>query len=180
MFFECPKKRGNFALYCLMLVSLGLCSVEARAAANTPADCNNGLTLTAGTALSFGGIMDNDGGGGSVTIDPNGGAVTYSGVIAWPIGTPSPTPVPGDFSINVVQGGNCKFTQNIYTLPGSITLSDGFGHSMTISPVTTFPASGSTYSPSQTTLYVGGTLNVIDGQSPGTYSGTFDIYYAFQ
>jgi hypothetical protein len=69
------------------------------------------------------------------------------------------------------------------TLPSSAaTLSDGAGHSMTVdtwnsNPNGAFQLNATT---GASTFEVGGTLHVASGQTPGTYSGTFDVSVEYQ
>lgn len=130
-------------------------------------------TLSNTGALSFGSFTA--GAGGSVTVSP-AGARSKSGSV-----------------ILVNQGGSAaaaQFTVSgtsnaLYdiTLPadGTVFLSDGAAGSMAVNGFTSSPSvSGMLSGGGTQTLTVGATLSVGNAQTPGSYSGSFNVTVNYQ
>ncbi len=134
-------------------------------------------TATA-TAVIVGPIAIANGGNmnfGNVAVNTNPGTVvlatdnsrTATGGVTLPATAGSPAAA----IFNVSGAANYSYA---ITLPaGPTTLSDGAGHTMTVTPWSSTPTTTGTLSATGTqTLYVGGTLNVGGSQTPGTYTST--------
>ena len=74
----------------------------------------------------------------------------------------------------------------VITVPSTITISDGSGHTMTISSLACRPNSesadqlnGQLSAGGADYFSVGGILSVASAQSPGAYTGTFDVTVAY-
>lgn len=82
---------------------------------------------------------------------------------------------PASFTVTIPTGS----PQFSVVLPGSMTLSDGRGHSMIVDRFESTPTSGKVSRPQGTaSVTVGATLHVGASQPAGPYSGTFQITVA--
>lgn len=125
------------------------------------------LTLSNTQGIGFGAFAA--GAGGSVVISPSGARSARGDVVL----VSSDLGRPAQFTVS----GDPDFTYSI-TMPtdGAIVLSDGAGHSMTISTFTSSPALTGQLSVAGTQqISVGATLNVGASQPAGNYSGSFPV-----
>ncbi|MCB2057904.1 MAG: DUF4402 domain-containing protein [Novosphingobium sp.] len=145
-------------------------NAAATATATATAEVLQTLTLTADSALDFGQIAANT--GGTVTVNANSTVSSTGTLIS------TGTRAPAGFTVTGTPDAMVGVT-----LPSSAaTLSDGAGHSMTVdtwnsNPNGAFQLNATT---GASTFEVGGTLHVASGQTPGTYSGTFDVSVEYQ
>lgn len=125
------------------------------------------LFLSNTRGLEFGAFAA--GSGGSVVIAPAGTRSATGDVVL----ISSNTGAAAQFSIS----GDVDFTYSI-TLPadGTVTLSDGAGHSMNVNSFTSSPLLTGQLNPAGSQqLAVGATLNVGSNQPAGGYSGGFIV-----
>lgn len=151
--------RGRFAAVgALALVA----SCIAFANQQTPVSA---LSLSNTRAIGFGAFAA--GTGGSVVISPVGGRSASGGVVL----ISASDGAPGQFTIS----GDPDFTYSI-SLPsdGTVELTDGAGHRMTVNGFTSSPSlSGQLNFAGTQELAIGATLNVGANQPAGNYSGGF-------
>lgn len=147
----------KFAL--LLVLTCGLVAVSGSRAA---------LTVTNTRALVFGEFVA--GNGGTVTISTAGARTSSGGVFL--IGSAGGTAA----AFNIVNDSSDLFYH--ITLPDTVTLTSG-ANSMTLSNFVSNPAAGSALDNNQI-LTVGATLTVSPNQSPGAYSGTFDVFVDYE
>jgi len=129
------------------------------------------LTITNTNNLAF----------GDIAVDATGGDVTISAALAPVRTTTAPTHVTlittGTHPISSADFAVAGLTGSTYdiTLPadGTVTLTGG-GPAMPVNTFTSSVASGSLATGTET-FYVGATLTVAGGQTPGNYTGTFDV-----
>jgi hypothetical protein len=127
------------------------------------------MTVTNTAPLDFGSLVPGAA-AGTVVIAPAGGRTTTGGVTGV-----SGTFGPGAFRVSITSGGATFF----FFLPGNATLSSG-ASTMTVSAFTSNPAPNSAAvpgPPGALTLNVGATLAVGANQPPGTYTGTYSIFF---
>jgi hypothetical protein len=125
------------------------------------------LSVSNTQGIAFGAFAA--GAGGSVVIAPAGSRSATGSVV--PIS--SNTGAAAQFTVS----GDPEFTYSI-TLPadGTVTLSDGAGHSMNVNSFTSSPLmTGQLSSAGSQQLAVGATLNVGGNQPAGGYSGSFAV-----
>lgn len=132
-------------------------------------------TITSTQQLSFGAFAA--GSGGTVTITPQGARTATGDVTLMTSGQLS---LGNSASFEVSGSANAAYQ---ITLPADnqVTLAGSQGGSMTLSSFRSSPSPGGQLSSLGTqTLYIGATLGVGGGQSPGTYSGSFNVTVVFQ
>lgn len=130
-------------------------------------------TLTNNTALSFGSFTA--GSGGSVAVTPGGARSKAGSVILVNQGAPAAA---AQFTIS----GTPSALFDI-TLPanGTVFLSDGAAGSMALNNFTSSPSVSGVLSGGGTqTINVGATLTVGSAQTPGSYSGSFNVTVNYQ
>jgi hypothetical protein len=130
-------------------------------------------TLTNNSALSFGSFTA--GSGGSVTVAPGGGRSKTGAVVLVNQGVPAAA---AQFTIS----GTPSALFDI-TLPanGTVLLSDGVAASMALNNFTSIPSGSGMLSGGGTqTITVGATLTVGGAQTPGSYSGSFNVTVNYQ
>ncbi len=188
----CDDMKSNRNLY---LASAKLAAVFAAMAACMPAaaqveDTEQGaaaarveqpIQITNTQSLEFGQITTNGTGIGSVTINARTGGRT-SNANAKRLGT-------NGFSRALfVVTGSAGRTVNLTTSSASITL-NGPGPAMTVDTlrvsrdggsVRSLPRAFALAANGSMTIGLGGRLNIADNQTPGTYSGTFDLIATYQ
>jgi hypothetical protein len=81
----------------------------------------------------------------------------------------------GSAKFNVT--GEPSFNFNI-TVPGTLTLSDGNSHNLSVS--TSSPSTGSLDASGAASFHVGGVLSVPANATPGSYTASFDAGVAYQ
>ncbi|MBS1767696.1 MAG: DUF4402 domain-containing protein [Acidobacteria bacterium] len=121
------------------------------------------LTLTKNADMQFGTLLEN--GAGTVVLSP-AGALTPSSQITAMGGTVQAA----QFAAKGTTGSSYLFS-----LPGSVTLSDGAGHSVIVDTFTTNPAASGTFPAvaSQPVLFnVGGTLHLTGTEVDGQYNAS--------
>lgn len=125
------------------------------------------ISLMNTQALAFGGFVA--GSGGSVVVAPSGARSATGGVVL----VASRAGAAAQFSVS----GDPNFTYAI-SLPvnGTVTLSDGAGHSMNVNNFTSSPSvTGQLSGAGTQQLSVGATLAVGSNQPTGAYSGSFVV-----
>ena len=139
-------------------------------AGNTTALLITPITISKNTDMNFGNLASSSTTGGTIILSTSGSrSIGGSGGVTLPaiIGTVSAA----DFTVSG-QGG---YGYTI-TLPTTVTISDGLGHSMTITSFTSSPSSTGTLSSAGTQdLTVGGTLNVSAAQAAGSYTSSSGV-----
>lgn len=132
---------------------------------------SNGITLAKTQDLVFGGIIP--AGGGTVTINvPLGAAPTVTRTKTGTLILAASAPWgAATFSVSRTGNGNPQF---MVTLPASVAINNTSGPgSMTVTGLMHNAKTSNPYDKAPFTLYVGGTLTVAAGQTPGLYTGTF-------
>lgn len=125
------------------------------------------LSVSNTQGIAFGAFAA--GAGGSVVIAPAGTRSATGGVVL----ISSNTGAAAQFTVS----GDPAFTYAI-TLPadGTVSLSDGAGHSMSVNSFTSSPAvTGQLSAGGSQQLSVGATLNVGNNQAAAGYSGSFIV-----
>lgn len=142
------------------------------AAFATPALCFAALITLANTqGLAFGSFVA--GTGGSLTVNTSGGRSSTGGIALLNM---NPTAKAATF--NVTGDASVQYT---ITLPGNGAVSlTGPGTAMAVNGFTSSPASSGTLSGGAGTIAVGATLTVGNSQTPGSYSGSFDVTVTYQ
>lgn len=125
------------------------------------------ISLANTQALAFGGFVA--GTGGSVAIAPSGARSASGGVVL----VASKAGAAAQFSVS----GDPNFTYAIgLPVNGTVTLSDGAGHSMNVNNFTSSPSvTGQLSGAGTQQLSVGATLSVSSNQPTGSYSGSFVV-----
>jgi hypothetical protein len=161
------------SLFVMTLATQGVMAQNsADATANATATIITPISIKKTADLLFGKIVKSDD-GGTVVIDTEGNAV-YSGV----------TEFANNINVSAAQftvKGNAGNTYSIL-LPTSITISETGGATMTVDNFTSSPdetAGGIIASNGTQTLSVGATLNVGADQTPGEYTGSFDVTVSY-
>lgn len=145
---------------------------HASASANAEAKIVSGISLAKTLDLKFGSIV-RSAEGGTVTINPNGGEITYNGV---------------------TQGQNTSHQAAQFTatgeggylyrisLPNQVKLDHegGKGVKMTVRQFTNTSTAGRLDDNGSQTFSVGATLEVEPNQATGKYTGTFDVTVQYE
>ncbi len=147
-------------------MSLAPSSWAATGTANASAEVIGPITITDVADLSFGRFTA--GAGGTVIIATDGsrtssGDVTlYSGLSA----------AAAEFNVTGLNGASYDIT-----LPGNgtVTLSDGASATMAVDSFVSNPTTTGVLTGGSQSILVGATLGVANGQTPGSYTGTFDV-----
>jgi hypothetical protein len=127
------------------------------------------ITITNTNDLSFGAIVD---GTGTVTMSTAGVRTTDYQAFA---GTQVGTVTAATFDIT----GQGAYTYAI-TLPTSaVTLSEPDAATLTVSSFVSDPSGTGALTAGAGSVSVGATLNVIQGQTAGVYTGSFDVTVAY-
>jgi hypothetical protein len=162
--------KGCIKILVLAVVVLGFASSSfgqnvVSATATSSATIVSPLAIAKNVDLSFGNIAVQSNAGGTVLLDPSLAATrTPSGGVTLPAVTGTVTAA--KFTVT----GEGSYQYHI-ALPGSaITLSDGNSHTMSLGDFTSTPSVTGTLSSGSQIVYVGGTLTVTAGQTPGTYT----------
>jgi len=131
------------------------------------------LSVTMVSDLGFGALVPNS--GGTVVITPLGERRATGGV--QPLACSSSLPSAAVFTVT----GDTGATYSIM-LPadGTVSLSDGHNHTMSVDTFTPLPSPpGQLSSGGTQTVKVGATLHVSQGQAVGAYGGSFDVTVAY-
>ena len=168
-------KKTVFLLASLFVMACGIQSVKAQTAsatatANATATIITPITIGKVADLNFGNIVAGTG-AGTVTV-PTEGARTKTGDVILPAATPG-TINAAKFTVT----GLADATYTI-TLPGSATISETGGKTMTVT-FTSNPSGTGTLTGGTQDLFVGATLNVGAAQTAGNYTGTFNVTVAY-
>ena len=157
-------------IFCLLIINLKL----AGAAPPTTAECNAAVNIATTTSMDFGSYIG--GTTGTIAMPPViGGAMVYSTVIGAPESAAMPTTF--ELTTSLPQCGNGNLV-----VPPSITIANG-GPSITITidliteidpPTTNFKLGKKPY-----ILTIGGTLQAVAGNAPGTYTGPLDVFFTY-
>ncbi|MBT5471973.1 MAG: DUF4402 domain-containing protein [Nitrospina sp.] len=148
------------------LLTLGFGASNAMAASDTgtaEATVVKQITISKTQDLGFGGMLQS-GTGGTITISPADGTVTPSGVQ-----TTGATATRGEFFVD--GDPNRAYTT---TLDPTVTLFGGFGASPMTADLTQ-DSNGALILFGSDVIFIGGTLNVGVNQSPGAYTGSFNV-----
>lgn len=159
----------TLAVLALGLVLADRANAQSSATATSTASIVNGLQINKVNDLRFGFIIPT-GTPGTVTVAPSG---TRSAT-----GGPAPTSggAVGSASFDVNGTGTLHYG---ITLPDSISINDGSGHSMTVDSFVSTPSGTGQLAAGYQSLVVGATLHVAAGQAYGAYTGTFDVSVAY-
>lgn len=145
-----------------LLLAAPAAFAQSSATASATVKINKAILLTKDSDMNFGDVYASDLAAGTVVLS-TADTATPTGVL---LGTTTPTS-----AAFTVTGANNK-TYAI-TLPGSVTLSDGASHTMTVDAFTSNPnGTGTLSSAGSQTLKVGATLHVGQSQAEGTYTST--------
>jgi hypothetical protein len=146
----------------ILLLAAPAAFAQSSATASATVKINKAILLTKTTDMNFGDVYASDLAAGTVVLS-TADTATPTGVL---LGTTTPTS-----AAFTVSGANNK-TYAI-TLPGSVTLSDGATHTMTVDTFTSNPnGTGTLSATGGQTLKVGATLHVGQSQAEGTYTAT--------
>ncbi|MFM5952963.1 MAG: DUF4402 domain-containing protein [Novosphingobium sp.] len=140
------------------------------ASANATAEILSSLTVTNTADLQFGQIAANT--GGTVTVNANSTVATSGALVS--TGTRSPA------AFDVVGSPNAMVVVTLPAAPVNLTRALGT-ETMVLSGFNTNP--GGAFQLNGTgngSFNVGGTLAVASGQTPGTYSGSFQVSVEYQ
>ena len=136
------------------------------------------LSETVKTQMGFGKlVLDNSGNGGTLVLSTAGVRSQTGGVNL--VGGTSGTAAEVDFVGDTSNGAPNPYDVSVDT---GATLSDGSGHTMTVTSITTSttPGTGLTGLTGTQAVSIGGTLNVAASQAAGTYTGTFNVTGAYE
>lgn len=130
--------------------------------------------LTKGADLSFGAIVPYS--GGTVKVTPLGVRSATGGVL------PVPASAVSAATFTVTGASNATYAISLAPPIGTVTLSDGAGHSMAVDTFTSDPIGSGTVSaasPGTQELKVGATLHVAASQAVGQYTGSYEVTVTF-
>lgn len=124
------------------------------------------ISLSKSADLIFGGFVASS--GGTVTVAPNGGRSKSGSVL---LVTQGASGAAAQFTVT----GTADATYAI-TLPANdtVTLSDG-SHTMAVNNFTSTPSGTGTLTGGSQVLRVGATLTAGNAQTPGSYTGSFNV-----
>jgi hypothetical protein len=127
------------------------------------------IALTVGDPLEFGGIVPGTGGTVEITTAGVRNLTTVTGVTA------STTPTAASYTVTGT--GLVPYTITIPTASFNITNTTGTGNeTMEVTSMTCSGGLNHVFAANGTDAFtVGGTLTVTNGQTPGLYTGTFDV-----
>jgi len=125
------------------------------------------------TSLSFGAFVA--GSGGTVVVNANGSRSKAGGVLLVSQGASAAA---AQFTVS----GSADASYSITLADDdTVTLSDGNSHTMAVNGFVSSPSGSGTLSGGGTQLLsVGATLSVGNGQSPGSYSGSFSVTVEYE
>jgi hypothetical protein len=164
-------KKISKSLFLLGILFAFACTASAQSISGTAsALLITPLTIVKNLDLNFGNLAVSSTTGGTVILSTSSTRTTGgSGGVTLPAITG--TVSSADFTVSG-QGG---YTYSI-TLPTSVTITDGLGHSMTISSFTSFPSTNGTLSSGGTQdLTVGATLSASASQVSGAYTSASGV-----
>jgi hypothetical protein len=143
---------------------------QATATASASAIIITPITITKNVDMAFGNIAVSASSGGTVILAP-AGTRTTGGAGGVTLPATAGTVAAADFTV----AGTPDYTYAI-TLPGTVTLSDGSGHTMSVDGFTSTPSETGTLSSGGTQdLTVGATLSVTAAQASGTYTNATGV-----
>jgi hypothetical protein len=160
-----------FALAIVMLAFTATSFAQVIETATASATIVAPLTITNTIPLNFGNLAV-DATGGTVTLTAVSSTVRSAGSANVQL-VSGVTPTSADFAITGLTGSTYTIAlpaDGVVTLTGAGTPMNVNSFTCSISPLT----AGSLATGSET-FYVGATLSVNGGQTPGTYAGTFDV-----
>ena len=147
----------------------GSAFAQSSATANATASIVNGLAITKTADLRFGNIIPS-GSIGTVSVSTASARAGSGGA------TPTSGKAYGAASFDVNGTGSLTYA---ITLPGSISISDGATHTMTVDTFVSSPDGAGTLNAGYQEIKVGGTIHVGINQVVGDYTGTFDVSVAY-
>jgi hypothetical protein len=148
------------------LISGPVASHAASDTANATAEIVVPIAINNTQDLAFGKIDAQT--GGTVVIDTAGSRTKTGAVILIAAGS---TQTQATFDVT----GDGTATYSITLPAGSVSLSDGATHTMSVGTFTSSPSGTGTLTAGAQTINVGGTLTVASGQAAGSYTGTFTV-----
>jgi subtilase family serine protease len=156
-----------------LVLTLGLVMSPATSAVGASATGTSNATIVAPLSinvinpfLAFGQVVPSEA-SGTVVITANGGGTTRTA-------TGGTSVMPGPFGASVFFVTGETGSPVTVVLPSSILVNSG-ANTMTVDTFQSSPSSPYNQPASGQFLSVGGTLHVAANQSPGTYSGTFEV-----
>src|ERR1700742_252965 len=159
-----------FATAAIIIAGTNASFAQASATASASATIITPITITKTVDMNFGNVAVSATIAGTAVLAPAGTRTTGgAGGVTLPATTGTVTAA----SFNVAGQGNYSYA---ITLPSSATITDGASHNMTVNNFTSSPsATGLLSSGGTQTLTVGATLNVIAGQTAGTYTNATGV-----
>ncbi|MGE3799408.1 MAG: DUF4402 domain-containing protein [Candidatus Kapaibacterium sp.] len=144
---------------------------SASASADAEAKIVSGISLEKVLDLNFGSIV-RSAEGGMVTIDPNSGNISYSGVTQGQNSNYQ--------AAQFETTGEADYLYSI-SLPSSATLNrNGGNETMTVTDFSYTEGAGTLDTQGAESFDVGGTLNVGPNQATGRYIGSFEVSVQYQ
>jgi hypothetical protein len=140
---------------------------QVTATASTSATIITPIAITKSVDMDFGSVAVSPTIAGTVLLSP-AGLRTAGGGVTLPVVTLPVTAA--KFTVTGLAGSTYSIT-----LPGTITLSDGASHTMTVGTFTSTPTPTGSLTGGSEDIFVGGTLNVAAGQTAGTYTNNSDL-----
>lgn len=159
--------KKSLKIIALVAIASGCATIsfaQSSAIAGVSANVITPIAITKVADMNFGNIAVSASTGGSVTLGITGTRTTSGSGVTLP--ATAGTVAAAAFTVS----GEARYTYAI-TLPSSCTLSDGSGHTMSVSSFASSPSSAGTLSSSGVeSLKVSATMSVAAAQAPGTYT----------
>jgi hypothetical protein len=160
----------RFSAGALLVLILGLAGTDLRAQAEGTATANivKGLVVEETAELQFGSLIA--GGGGTVTVGPDGSRVSSVGITLMPAGFSA-----GSFDVYDLLGrGNRKFAFTVLDTSISVTRQSG-SETMIVDAFTHDALTSQPWNRAPDTINVGARLTIGAAQRPGVYVGTYRV-----
>jgi hypothetical protein len=156
------------ATLALSIAPAALAQSSDTATADANATIIAAISLTNTVALDFGDIVQ-DASGGTVTV-------SSAGVLS----TSGPVSLGGELAASYSVTGDASKSFAVTPPAGSITITEAGSDTMTVGTFTSSCLTGCTLPLGAGGFSVGATLTVGANQTPGAYTGTFDVTVAYE